>query len=362
MSLSNSPFALIFALAVMGSASAPADSQELHFGSDEARALDAAVEAGNYGTVTSVMILAKGTPLHAAWFNGADAATLHDTRSVTKTMTGMVVGAAIADGYLGLDTEVASFFPELMPFAAPDPRKLAITVEDLLTMSGPLECNDWNEFSRGNEERMYLVEDWSAFFWSLPVRGFPSWQPTPEASPYGRAFSYCTAGVQLLGEVVERAVGQPYTEYAETRLFERLGIEGPEWPRNGLGQAHLGGGLRLTTEALASLGELQRLGGVVEGDRLLPQDWTDASIAHQAAIPNTPGWEYGYLWWLMPYEVEGETFWAAGMNGNGGNRVFILPDFDLTVVFTNTDFNTPTMHQNASAFFQTEIVARLALE
>ena len=362
MSLSNSPFALIFALAVMGSASAPADSQELHFGSDEARALDAAVEAGNYGTVTSVMILAKGTPLHAAWFNGADAATLHDTRSVTKTITGMVVGAAIADGYLGLDTEVASLFPELMPFAAPDPRKLAITVEDLLTMSGPLECNDWNEFSRGNEERMYLVEDWSAFFWSLPVRGFPSWQPTPEASPYGRAFSYCTAGVQLLGEVVERAVGQPYTEYAETRLFERLGIEGPEWPRNGLGQAHLGGGLRLTTEALASLGELQRLGGVVEGDRLLPQDWTDASIAHQAAIPNTPGWEYGYLWWLMPYEVEGETFWAAGMNGNGGNRVFILPDFDLTVVLTNTDFNTPTMHQNASAFFQTEIVARLALE
>ncbi|WP_203293590.1 serine hydrolase domain-containing protein [Maricaulis parjimensis] len=334
---------------------APAWSQSLDWSEESSLAVSQAVEADTYGTVTSLLVLSGGEPVYEAYFQDTDATTLHDTRSVTKTVTSMAVGAAIADGALALDSPVADFFPELMPFANPDPRKFEVTVEDLLTMSGPLECNDWNEFSRGNEERMYLVENWSAFFWDLPVRGFPAWQTPPEDSPYGRAFSYCTAGVQLLGEVVARATGEAFTDYAERRILMPLGIDALEWAMNGQGQAHMGGGLRLTTQALGALGELYRR----DGADILPQDWVEASLAHHAAIPDTPGWEYGYLWWLMPYEVDGQRFWAAAMTGNGGNRVMILPDFGVTLVFTNTDFNTRQMHQNAQAFFETEIVARL---
>lgn len=323
-------------------------------------ALTQTIDEGRYGTVTSVLILQDGETVYEHYFKGADSHTLHDTRSVTKTITGMALGLAIRDTALTLETRPARYFNELAPFDNPAPAKLTLTVEDLLTMSNPLECNDWTEFSRGNEERMYLVENWSAFFWDLPVRGYPAWATPPAQSPYGRSFSYCTAGVQILGETVGRATQTPFMTYVEDQLFTPLGITSFEWPINGQGQAHMGGGLRLRTQDLAKLGQLYLNNGRWQDHQILDESWIAASLTPHAAIPEAPqGWLYGYLWWLIPYDVAGETYYAAAMNGNGGNRVFILPDWNITVVFTNTDYNTSTMHQNAAAFFQNEIVAHL---
>ena len=334
-------------------------AQSFNKGGDPTTQIEAAINNGDYGTVTSILILEDGSPVYEGYFNGSDESTLHNTRSVTKTITGMMVGAAVADGVLALDDPAARFFPELAPFSSPDPRKLTITIEDLLTMSSPLECDDWNQFSRGNEERMYIVEDWNRFFWDLPIRGFPAWATPPEKSAHGRAFSYCTAGVQTLGEIVERASGRSITEYASEKLLSPLNITAFEWAKTGSGRVHLGGGFLLTTDGLGKFAELQRHRGSHKEDVIFTADWAEKSTTPHAAIPDTP-FQYGYLWWLMPYEVEGEPHVAAAMTGNGGNRVFVLPDHKLSVVFTNTDFNTSQMHQNAQKFFEAEIVSRLS--
>ncbi|MEQ8404586.1 MAG: serine hydrolase [Oceanicaulis sp.] len=344
--------ALLSAAAIIAPASAQLDWTPAH-----AEAVVARLEAGDFGTVTSVLVLQGGEPVFERYFNGADAATLHNTRSVTKTITGMAVGAAVEDGLLDPDAPLAPLFSDIAPFENPDPRKEAITARDLLTMSGPLECNDWNGASRGNEERMYLVEDWPSFFWDLPIRGFPSWETPPHQTEFGRAFSYCTAGVQMLGEAVERAAGEPFTAYAERRVFAPAGVDGFEWSRNGQGQAHLGGGLLLTTRSLAAFGELQRLGGTVGGERVFSQAWAEASLTAQARINDDT--TYGYLWWLGEADGPHGAAPHAYMSGNGGNRVWVLPDHGLTVVLTKTDFNTRGMHDQADLFFTEAILPAL---
>ncbi|MGH7462029.1 MAG: serine hydrolase domain-containing protein, partial [Longimicrobiales bacterium] len=268
---------------------------------------------------------------------------LRDTRSATKTITGMLVGIAIDRGALaGAGVPVLPFFKDKGPFQNPDSRKDKITVEDFLTMSSSLECNDWNDFSRGNEERMYPIEDWLKFTLDLPVRGLP-WSPKPKAGPRERNFSYCTAGVFTLGQVVARAAKQPVDEFAAQHLFAPLGIQEAEWPYSPLRLAMTGGGLRLRSRDLLKLAQLYADGGLWNGKRVVPEPWVKSSIRAHARIDDST--EYGYLWWLKTWKSGEKQFPSFYMTGNGGNKVVVLPDLRMVVVLTSTNYNTRGMHE-----------------
>jgi CubicO group peptidase (beta-lactamase class C family) len=307
-------------------------------------AMEKAISAGEFKKIGSVLVARHGKLVYEKYFDG-DASTLRDTRSATKSITDILVGIAIGEKKLsGVDARVLTLLPErARRIPNPDPRKDKITVEDFLTMSSPLECDDWNDASRGNEERMYLVEDWAQFILDLPVRGHMRVGEKLEPPPYGRYFSYCTGGVFTLSEVLEKAVGARTDRYAQQKLFGPLGISDAVWVYSPLDIPQTGGGLRLTSRDLLKIAELYRGGGEWRGKRIVDEAWVKASTQPHARVDDDT--EYGYLWWLKSFKSGEKTYPAYFMSGNGGNKVMVFPGLDMSVVLTSTNFNTKGMHQ-----------------
>src|ERR1035438_2444161 len=308
------------------------------------RDMETAIRAGEFKKIGSVLVARHGKLVYEAYFDG-DAATLRDTRSATKSITDALVGIAIGEKKLGgADARVLALLPErARKMQNPEPRKIAITVEDFLTMSSPLECDDWNDASRGNEERMYLVEDWSQFILDLPVRGHMHLGEKVEPPPYGRNFSYCTGGVFTVSEVLEKATGARADRYAQETLFAPLGITNVQWVFSPLNIPQTGGGLRLRSRDLLKIAQLYMDGGTWQGKRIVSAAWVKASTAPHARIDEAT--EYGYLWWLKSFKAGAKSYSAFFMSGNGGNKVVAIPALDMTVAITSTNYNTRGMHE-----------------
>jgi CubicO group peptidase (beta-lactamase class C family) len=306
-------------------------------------AMEDAVRSGAFKQIGSVVIARHGKIIYQAYFEG-DAGTLRDTRSATKSITSILIGRAIDDRVLaGVNTPVLRVLPDrARKLQNRDPRKSAMTIEDFLTMSSPLECDDWNDASRGNEERMYLVEDWAQFVLDLPIRGRSHLGEAPEPAPFGRYFSYCTGGVFVLSEILTKVTHARTDRYAEERLFRPLGIHEVTWVYSPMNVPQTGGGLRMTSRDLLKLVQLYLDGGQWHGTQIVDHAWVRASLQPHAQIDAQT--QYGYLWWLKSFSANGKTYPAFYMSGNGGNKALGFPSLDMAVVITSTNYNTPGMH------------------
>jgi CubicO group peptidase (beta-lactamase class C family) len=300
-----------------------------------------------YKNITSIVIIKDGKLLLEEYFNGADRNTLHDTRSVGKSFCSALTGIAIRDGYLKNEDQQLREFYDLKTYFNYSPRKDSVTLKNLLTMSSGFNGSDMNEDSPGNEEKMYPTTDWLSFALNLPM---------DSSKTTGANWDYFTAGMIVLGDILHKAVPAGLEKYADSVLFNPLGIRKYKWEYTPQKIANTAGGLRMSSLDFAKFGQLYKNNGVWNNKQLIPQKWVESSLSKQLQIPGSENEFYGYLFWNKTYTVNNKNYEVAYASGNGGNKIFIFKDQPLVIVITSTAYNTPYGHSQVDRMMQRYLI------
>lgn len=254
---------------------------------------------------------------------------LHTMQSVTKTVTSVTIGVAIARGdFPAIDTPMLKFF-DVAKVANVDERKRRITLRHLLTMTAGMEWHEdlpYND-ARNSADIMEASKDWVQYAVDQPMAEEP-----------GARFNYSSGSSQILSHIFKKAAGKDINDYAAEHLFKPMGIT-HYWKRSPTGLSDTEGGLYLRAQDLAKIGYLFLQNGKWEGKQLLSAEWVKESVAPQTTVGNGPV-KYGYKWWLHPYR-EGKLVWAG--SGFGGQRLFVVPEHDLVLVYTGWNILTPPL-------------------
>jgi len=248
----------------------------------------------------------------------------HDEASVTKSITSLLIGIAIDKGLIeSVRQPVVALLPAAVRGTA-DTQRQAMTVEHLLTMTSGLDCG----FEPGERElaAMRRSEDWAAFALALPMRAAP-----------GAQYAYCSCNNHLLSAILSARTSGSALAFARTHLFEPLGITTASWPADNHGRTHGWGDLQLFPQDLAKIGELYRNGGVWKGRRIVSEWWVRQSTLPHVRVRDGIG--YGYSWWINTAR-EPAIYEAVG---RGGQRVAVVPDKELVIVFNGGGVDTDTI-------------------
>jgi len=279
--------------------------------------------------IHSLLIARHGKLVVEEYFHGYDRDQPHDTRSASKSWTATLIGAAMQAGVpLRLDTPVYQTMLGSVP-ADLDPRKGAMTLEHLLTMTAGFNC-DPNDTTSADEDVMEDrgVQDWYGYTLNVPLTTAP-----------GEKIFYCSTEPNLAGGMLAKVAHE-----SQASLFERL-LARPLRLRNYYlflrsGDAYGGGGHRVVPRDFAKLAQLMLNDGRWNSKQIVSAEWVRRSTAPLRDL--TPSQQYGYLWNSMQYPYQGRpegkvrAFFAGG---NGGQVSMAIPDLDLVIAFTGGNYS-----------------------
>ncbi len=302
--------------------------------------LDKAFAAGQLSGLHSVLVVHKGNIIAEKHYPGDDQRwgdplgeiehkkdSLHDLRSVTKSITGLLYGIALSEGIVpGLNESLLQQFPEYADLAS-DPQRNKILIRHALSMKMGTAWNEDLPYSdpRNSEIAMERAPDRYRFALDRPMVNEP-----------GDWWTYNGGATALIGKLISKGAGVPVDTYAQKRLFAPLGIKKFERVAGSDGVPSVASGLRLNIHDLARIGRLILDHGVLQGKQIVPADWLDVSFTPHAKLRD--GLRYGLFWWLGPDGTP--PYWVAGF-GNGGQRLMISPANKLIVVVFAGNYNQP---------------------
>ncbi|WP_414831765.1 serine hydrolase domain-containing protein [Afifella sp. YEN Y35] len=296
-------------------------------------------EAGALPGLHGAIVDLKGERLAEVYFPGEDERwgrplglqthgpdTLHDLRSVTKSVVGLLYGIALSEGKVpGPEEPLYAHFPQYPDLLEQQGRD-RILVRHALSMQMGLEWDEDLPYDdpHNSEVAMEMAPDRYRYVLEQPIR-----------EPPGGSWIYSGGAVALLGKLIETGTAMKLDAFAKEKLFAPLGIENVEWIAGADGEPSAASGLRLTLPDLAKIGQMVADGGRYKGKQIVPSDWLALSFQPRAQVNETT--QYGYLWYL----AGGKDRIIAIAVGNGGQRLTVQPDPGLVVASFAGRYNDP---------------------
>jgi CubicO group peptidase (beta-lactamase class C family) len=300
--------------------------------------LNTAIGNNNLKEITSVVVIREGKLMLEEYFNDADRNTLHDPRSAGKSFTSTLMGIAIQEGYIKNENQTLNEFYDLKQFANYEAKKDNVKIKDLLTMSSAFEGSDSNGDSPGNEDNMYPTENWVKFTLDLPM---------DKTKTNGGKWDYFTAGVVVLGDVLDKSVPGGLEKYASEKLFKPLNITKYQWQYTPQKVVNTAGSLQMTSLEYAKYALLYKNNGKWNGKQILPSEWVQKTFSHQIQIPERDNQFYGYLFWNKTVTYEGKNYETYYCAGNGGNQFIVFKELPIVIIITSKAYNKPYGHPQA---------------
>ena len=293
--------------------------------------IDTPIDSVGAPEIHGVLIARRGKLVLEEYFHGEHRDKPHDTRSAAKSLTSTLFGAAVKVGI-----PVLSSIPVYQAMNGGafqsnlETRKKSLTVENLLTMSSGLDCDDADPKSPGGED--YLIDesgatDYYKFTLDLKMIRNP-----------GEKAVYCSVQPNLVGGVLQRTSKQSLPVLFQNLLAEPLQIKRYYMNLTPNGDAYMGGGVRFLPRDFMKLGQLHLNGGVWNGRRILTPEWSRRATSHLVEIGIR---KYGYFWWVQDYPYKDRTVRAFFADGNGGQIVMGIPELDLVIAFYGGNYSHP---------------------
>ncbi len=307
--------------------------------------VERSMDSLNTTQLHGLLIARHGKLVLEEYFHGENRDRIHDTRSAAKSLTAILVGAAIQAGApLTLDSPVYEVMNGGSFPADLEPSKRAMTLETLLTMSSGYFCDDTNPAAPGNEDGM-LEQSNEPDYYRYTLR-------VPMASEPGESAVYCSCNPNLALGMVSRVTGESPMYTFDRLLGEPMKIHRYSWVLDPAGHPFGGGSVQLLPRDFLKLGQLMLNKGMWQGRRILGRDYVERS---SEPLYHLRGVYYGYLWWGIDYPYKDRTLYAYYAGGAGGQTVVVVPELELVVATLGGNFSS------RGTRFMAEVVPRSVL-
>ncbi len=308
--------------------------------------IDMKMDEADAPEIHALLIARHGRLVLEEYFHGFSRDQLHVLRSASKSISAITIGAAIHAGApLRLDSRVYQVMNGGAFPAGLEPRKRAMTLDNLLTMSSGHYCDDTDDKAPGNED--YINDELQ------PPNVVGYFMSVPMATDPGANSVYCSMQPHLALAMLQEA-----THQSPLRFFDRL-VAGPmqianySWPLDTNGRPYGGGSVALRARDFMKFGQLMLNGGSWNGRRILDASYAKAAVAPQHHLRNI---FYGYLWWVEYYPYKGRKVLGYSMRGAGGQVVFVIPELDLVVAAMGGNYSNRRGGRYLNNFIATAIL------